>query len=358
MNSILCLGSGLAPRYRLNALTALALPSGARIQFRYKPSLVAKSLRDKLEHGKLSGAEVLLGYVDCTAGGRVAENRCYILPYRYSRLISSRKVGSVFILQLQVCEFALADAGVFQKTLSGDLPRWSGQKDPIGEWCSELPRTINGIERTESLEDWEKIVGQIRQREDFSKVAYFYTIEGLFERGNDKSVPLSEGEYVLRTNKHYEFRVYHIDPDSDAHTGNKETQWLRVGVIGEGLRIPTTPLLAIDSPYDLKTIRLISGSGVMTQHASIILKDEGILDKRNNDEKVQRLELYLPVKLKSALFRTSLYALILAALLGSQQFLLLLAQEPLKAPVRMVSAAIILSVVTGVFLAFGLRKPV
>jgi hypothetical protein len=52
--TLLCVGSGLTPRYRLNTLQALALPLGARIQFRYLSSLIPDGLQKKLEGRNLT----------------------------------------------------------------------------------------------------------------------------------------------------------------------------------------------------------------------------------------------------------------------------------------------------------------
>lgn len=357
--TLLCVGSGLTPRYRLNTLQALAMPLGAHIQFRYLSSLIPDGLQKKLEGTALKGITVLLGYVDCTAAARRSNNRCDILPYRYADLVSSRKVGSVFILQLRVGDFAIApDLENFQRRLTGDLPRWNAEDKLRGSWCNELPSEFNAVKRTALLEEWQTIVKQIRQREDFSQVPYFCTIEGLFNGKTDERVALTNGQYVLRSNKDYELRVFHFDPDSDAHTGYKQTRWLRLKVGAPWLQLQTSPLLAIDSPYDLKSVRLISGSTVRQQYSSLVLKDEGAEATNSAVRDEQALELYLPVRIKGSVFRTTLYGLILGTLLAAQQLLVLFAQPPVKAAIPLTVAAIALGLGTGLFVALGLRKPV
>lgn len=357
--NLLCVGSGLAPRYRLNTLLALAMPDGARIQFRYASSLIPDALQKKLEGKSLNGASVLVGYVDCTNAGRRSDNRCAILPYRFAELVVSRKVGSVFILQLQMGDFAIAsDLESFQQSLTGDVPAWGTDEKLRGAWCYELPADFNAVRRTDSLEDWQGIVKQIRQREDFSQVAYFCTIEGIFKRKTDERVFPENGEYVLGSNQDYELRIFHYDPDSDAHTGYKQTRWLRLRVVAPWLHLQTSPLLAIDSPYDLKTVHLISGSTVRQQYSSIVLKDEGIDAENNPVRDEQSLELHLPVRIKGAIWKTTLYGLILGALLAAQQILILFAQPSVRAPIPLTVTAVVLGLGTGLFVAHGLRKPV
>src|SRR6185369_13569982 len=281
------------------------MPSGARIQFRYLSSLIPQDLQKKLEGMTLNGASVLLGYVDCTEKARRADNRCDILPYRYANLVTSRKVGSVFILHLQVGDFAIAsDLERFQRSLTGDVPKWGTDNKLQGAWCNELPAALNSVRRTTSLEDWQLIVQQIRQREDFDRVPYFCTLEGLFERRSGERVALSDGEYILRSNNDYELRVFHFDPDSDAHTGYKQTRWLKLSVVGPWIQLPTSPMLAIDSPYDLKSIRLICRSTIRQQHSSLVLKDEQVNARDKSNE--QGIELYLPMQIKGTIWRTTL----------------------------------------------------
>lgn len=358
MPTLLCVGSGLTPRYRLNTLQALAMPSGGRIQFRYTSSLIPKAIRSKLEEAKLNDAKVLLGYVDCTETARQPSNRCHIIPYRFANLVSSRKVGSMFILQLELADFALSsDLKSFQSKLGDGMPEWDSDGELRGAWCSEQPTNVEGVTPTSSLEHWQVIVSQIREREDFSREAYFCTIEGLYERRSDERVALSNGEYVLAANTDYELRIFHYDPDSNPHTGSKPTHWLRLNVVGSWLRLPTNSLLAIDSPYDLKTIRLISGNTVRQQHSSLVLKDEGVKEARRPVKNEQALELYLPVRIKGSMLRTVSSAVVLGTLLSAQQLLVLFTQT-VKAPVITTLATIVLGLGIGFFVAFGLRKPI
>jgi hypothetical protein len=128
--TLLCLGSGLAPRYRLNTLQALALPQGSHLQFRYEVDLVSKGLHKGLDDRKLNGATVLMGHVDCTASGRQADGRCFIVPYRQAELLDSRRRGSVFLLTLKMFQFSLVtNLDAFQRSLPGDVPRWKQALD-------------------------------------------------------------------------------------------------------------------------------------------------------------------------------------------------------------------------------------
>ena len=356
--NLLCVGSGLTRRYRLNTLQALAMPLGGRIQFRYFSGLIPEGLRNKLERGTFR-ANVLLGHVDCTKTGRRQDDRCTILPYRYAELVFSRKVGSVFILSLELSEFALtSDLERFQRSLTGDVPHWSKDEKLEGVWCQELPGEFDASERTTSLEDWQTIIKQLRQREDFSKEPYFCTTEGIFKRRTNHRAVLADGEYVLRSDQDYELRIFHFDPDSDAHTGHKPTHWLKLEVTAPWLQIQTDSLLAIDSPYDLKSVHLRSGSTVRQQYGMLVMKDQVNESGTSADTHEQSFEVYLPVKIKGGILRTGLVGVLLGALLAAQQLLVLFSRLPAKPPVLITIAAVILGLGTGLLVAFGVRKPV
>src|ERR1700688_4160512 len=92
-NTLLCVGSGLAPRYRANTLQALALPMGSHLQFRNLEELVPDGLREPLAKKGLTGTAVVLGYVDCTETGRQPNGRCFIVPYRQAKVLDSERRG-------------------------------------------------------------------------------------------------------------------------------------------------------------------------------------------------------------------------------------------------------------------------
>jgi hypothetical protein len=97
-STLLCVGSGMAPRYVMNTLEGLALPSGADIQLRYLEKLFPSGLRDKLEARQLNGSDILLGYVNCTESGNRSGGRCPIVPYRQAELLDSERLGSVCLV--------------------------------------------------------------------------------------------------------------------------------------------------------------------------------------------------------------------------------------------------------------------
>jgi len=358
-SQLLCVGSGLTPRYRLNTLQALALPSGAYLQFRYLAELVSEQLKTRLEAGALDGISATLGHVDTTPEGRLPGGRCPIIPYRRATLVGSRKVGTVYILQFNLGKFEFSSSlDEFQQGLPSDVPHWTDEGKLAGLWCQELPQQSSSISQTDSLEVWQSIVKQLKSRRAFAEESYFCTIEGLFERNTKMKMAPVKGEYVLGADKEFELRIFHYDPDSDAHSGYKQTRWLRLTVAQPWIQLRTTPLIAIDSPYDLKSIQIGTGSTVLHQYSSLVLKDEATIESAGKDPKDDTLALFLPVKITGSVWRNAALALVLGFMLTMQQLVSLLSKpETHPAPI-IVLLTVLLGMLTGVVAVFGLRRSV
>jgi hypothetical protein len=363
--TLLCLGSGLAPRYKSNTLQALALPLGSHLQFRYEAELVPEGLHKGLEGRTLNGTSVLVGYVDCTLGGKQADGRCLIVPYRRAELLDSRRRGSIFILTLKLLEFSRApNLETFQLSLDKNVPRWklTPQGQPVfdsqnrpqfeGFWChqvSDLQLTVT----SDRIGDWQELATQLRTREDFSTQPYFLLVEGLFRRqeGTRDGVPveLDDGEYRLQSGKDYELRVIHYDPDSDEHTGGKATRWLKVDASLPLLTLRSNPLLAVDSPYDLKSIRFSTGETNRSEYGSLFLHAK-------DDEEIVP-ELYFAVSVRGDWWKATRNGLILGILLTATELVTVLSKGNVENWQVVTSLCVLLGLTTGFFVSLGMRKP-
>jgi hypothetical protein len=355
--TLLCVGSGLARRYKHNTLQILALPRGAYIQFRYDSDIIPESLQKRLKTRELWGATVLLGYVDCTESGRRPDGSCCIVPCRYGRLLQSGQIGSVFILQFELQDFAATqDLAALQETLPADRPHWEtvGEDKVLkGFWCQELPTKFAGCRRSDDIGDWQSIIRELANHDDFSKEPYYFRVLGIFERGQNEPVALENGECVLRSNKGYAVAVFHWDPKADSHTGKKATQWLKLDTYEPWLEARTNPILTIDAPYDVSSVEIRTGNISREEHGLVVLRDT------DNDEASERLaiELPLPVKVKGTFVGTILIGIGLGLLLTSQQLIAIFSNKDVEAAVPLTIAAIILGMATGLWLAFGLPRP-
>jgi hypothetical protein len=91
------LSSNLRRRYAEDILTALALPEGAVIQFRYEADYVAPTLQQVVANGKILGQTALLGFI-----ADADTSAPFILPVRIASIIQAENVADMFILKLRV----------------------------------------------------------------------------------------------------------------------------------------------------------------------------------------------------------------------------------------------------------------
>ncbi len=94
--TILLLSSDLRRRYAEDILTALALPEGALIQFRYGVDYVAPALQQRIADQSMLNAECVLGFVS----GIESDDR-FFLPVRLANIVSADCVADIFVLKLR-----------------------------------------------------------------------------------------------------------------------------------------------------------------------------------------------------------------------------------------------------------------
>ena len=97
MNGLLLLSSDDRRRYAEDIQTALALPEGGIIQFRYRMRWVAPALQDAVRHQQVVGAVAVLGFV-----GADRPHEPFVLPVRYATVVKADVVADMVIFQLRV----------------------------------------------------------------------------------------------------------------------------------------------------------------------------------------------------------------------------------------------------------------
>lgn len=350
--TLLCLGSGKTIRFKQDTLQTMALPSGAEIQFRYTDDLIPSSLQQRLESRTLSGASVLLGFVDNNQ--RDSEGYGSVLPLRYGKLLDSARVGRVFILRFELEEFAVTkDLESLQKL----LPRERRRKDKTtgqsaGALALELPEGFPGPARSTDIKDWDGTIAELVKHDDFKDQTYFLNIRGVFARGNTNPVELKDGECILGSENEYELKLYYLNPKPDPN--NQAVQWLNVEATDPWLRIET-PHLPLDSFYDVIPVQLgTPNAGSHAERTVLMFHDKEPIQNGNR----LRIELYVPVRVEGTFLRTLIYGSALGVLLAFQQLIAIFSSKELRySKTWLVVAAFGLGILTGIFLAFGLAKP-
>jgi hypothetical protein len=368
--ALLCVGSGLSRRYMMNTLQALALPNGAILQFRYRKDLISEALQKSLSENTLCGTPVLLGYVNCTESGRSSDDRCLIVPYREAVLRRSESRGIFFVFQLELSHLRLAtDLEAFQRSLSLNSPRWQRGADgnyliePTGDpvlsglWCQEVSGGLPPVRKT--VEGWQAAVTELSKHKDFADQPYFYLVEGLFRR--EKGLPdgveikFCQGEYQLQPRSEYELRVLHFDPRASAHRGSPKVEILALQTPSPLFSMRSSPLLVIDSPYDLKTIHFGTSDTSALAYGSLCLQP-----RVEKPEEQIIPELFLPVTIRFDSVRHFRNGGILGFLLSIAQLVTVFSKGSLgnwHADALVAAFVVLLGFGTGFFVSLGMRKP-
>jgi hypothetical protein len=101
----LLLSSDVRRRYAEDILTALALPRGALVRFRYDAEYVASGLQQRIADHSIINEQCLIGFVSGIESADISDansSRCFFLPVRLAEIVSAEPVADFFVLQLRV----------------------------------------------------------------------------------------------------------------------------------------------------------------------------------------------------------------------------------------------------------------
>jgi len=349
----------MTPQYRLDILRSLALPRGTSLHFRYGEAILPDGLRTLLDKNAIVGAQVLLAYVDCSFAARRPDGSCPITPCRHASLVSSKKIGTRYFLELRLEEFApCSDLEGFQISVSGNRPHWVGSEAgapemPVGHWCLESGVGEQACSKSAEVDAWEGIVALLKQAEAFRDEQLFFTVEGMSARKSTGRIQPKDSEYRLESESDYELRVYHFHPRGDRIAMAKGTALISVEVSEPYLEPVTSPAMPIDSPYDLKTFRFRTRSATKRQYGSIVVR---IVDRSTGKPVESQPELYIPVRLAPSFLRPLFLTLGLGALLAVQQLATISVTKGSGGLWTVIWVAA-LGLLTAGFAVYGLKKP-
>lgn len=262
-----CCSSGAFARYRRDILRAIALPTGARLQFRYDFKYVDPGVKAKVEaeKWKLLKAEELtciLCYCDQSDPDRLIE----LVPCRYATIVDVEEMGTSFVITFELTEFAFADdSRTFQTQVtsasSRKLPHWrgadepqtstQGDKLPSGFHWFEINQPLDVARKTIDLVDWQGIVLQLYSHDDYKHEAAFYTVLGVRATGANSWAKAKNGIFQLEPGREHELMIYQYHPSPPAVRPT-----LQVTTSSSlFLSFITGQRLILDSPHDSYRVR-------------------------------------------------------------------------------------------------------
>ncbi len=126
---VLLLSSNLRRRYAEDILTALSLPRGALLRFRYEAEYVAPDLQTCIADGSVIGRRTVIAFVADADGSEP-----FLIPIRLASVVRTEKVADMIVLQLSVEDYANLE----------DLPLTAPELASAGKaWLDKL-RERNG----------------------------------------------------------------------------------------------------------------------------------------------------------------------------------------------------------------------
>jgi hypothetical protein len=345
------LSSGASPRYRQDVLRAIAMPKGARLQFRYDFKWIPAKVRDLLFKEGVKNTPSLIAYIDQHDKTRTPE----LVPCRFAALVDVAPIGSTVSLTLALEEFGYAEnlPGFNNEMRSAcpTLPTWGPEGSISGTYWIDIAQEPKTVLRSMTLATWEKIVAQIAERADFAGESCFYVVENIYPTGQDSPLPHESGFYELDAGREYEVRIYHFHP----RKAPEQTR-LRLATASDSLRFTTNNLLNIDSRYDMKRARLKAGRPA--QHEDTFLSVYRVTS--DHQDVLDTWEFDLSLRIKGSFWPTLAYGILLGILLAGPQVVAALSNPTLPASdvavISIVSA--IMGLGAGVLAAFGLRRSV
>lgn len=362
----ICLSSGARHRYRIDILRALALPKGARLQFRYGKEYLAPDVLEAIKNGGALNNECLIAYIDQSDRHTQPD----IIPCRKGKIVGIQAHGSTYTLQIEVGQFAHApDIGTFnrvlQYALDKSLPHWqdSNASSPKGYyWLSSGTKDL-GIVQNSDLDTWEAVVGQLARRTDFSNESLFFTVRGIRGVNKNKPVALESGLLKFKSNTAYEVDIYHFHP-SVSPSGTIRSE------ISGGAILEFGAKAIVDSRYDLKRVRLRTKAtpwtelGLISVYRTISATSPAAGDSapKQNTEQLNpdEWQFDLPFETRGATIKTALLSLLIGALISAPQILAywrtatsVSVQDGVTYSLLMLAGASIAALVA----AFSLRRP-
>lgn len=103
-NRLLLLSSDIRRRYAEDILTALALPPGATIQFRYGAEYVVSALQRSVANGSIVSAQAILAFV-----GDAESEQPFVLPVRFATVMQAVCLADIFTFKLRIGSYVDLD---------------------------------------------------------------------------------------------------------------------------------------------------------------------------------------------------------------------------------------------------------
>jgi hypothetical protein len=250
------------------------------------------------------------------------------------------------------------------RTSSDALPQWDANKKLAGFYWLNFQQ-ITGVEETHDLAQWEDIVKQLAESTEFQGDSLFYHLRGIDQIDERSSLVAQDGEFAFRAGRPYELFLYHFHPKS-AVGGELEFTSSTPYVA-----FTSNPIVALDSRYDLKSVRVQVGTPsvptselprLSVEAIDVAVRLRGVISVyRTSGEGAQRSrewEFDVPVVVKTNWGGLVRFGLVLGVLLAIPQLIVVLSNTGIGGVTRLGLSMLVLlfNLVGGIFVAAGIKR--
>ncbi len=139
--------------------------------------------------------------------------------------------------------------------------------------------------QSREISDWQKTVGQLLKRKDFSDAGPFYRVTQLNDIGKNQALDMKEGQFTLHANTEYELVMDHF---LTSEIGGAFQ--LEVLFTGRALTFITGSRIQMDSAYDRHWLRFKTEEPILDERAVIT-----VTKKRPGEEPAVQFDLRVSV---------------------------------------------------------------
>ena len=213
--SVLLLSSDSRRRYAEDVLTALALPRGAIIQFRYETDYVAGVLQQAIADGSAVGRRCLVAFL---TDRESPEAKPFVVPVRFATVVTTACVADMAVFRLRVDDYANLE----------EFPLAEAEIRAKGGWFVDRLAEANGGRWYPATTRFPDL--HLHERPGGDPVAWLGVARRLARH------PTFRSSYFVRTEEPLlsRDRTGALDPEGRLHLSDGDTVKMRVSFYSEG----------------------------------------------------------------------------------------------------------------------------
>jgi hypothetical protein len=273
-------------------------------------------------------------------------------------MVAARVHGSTTSLTFELDSFAyVEDVEGFNSHLrtvcKDNLPFRQTADDEYAQgafWFEVPTEAASDVIPTYDLQNWESIIRQLVCHDDFACERCFYTIEGLYDLPADRKLEIQNGKYALKPSHRYEIRLYHFLPKKA-----EQLVYLHFNASQRSAALLSgRSTLAIDSEYDMKSVRFETGRPTREEQAVLSISRS----EQRPDPEVRTLDFDITLSVAGNWRMLLVWGTVVGLLIAGQPIVGQIADPKLGAATLAVVCLIqtALGLTTGILAAFKLGR--